>query len=118
MMGSAAGLVANLDLETIEVDIFRGRSPQDSRKRIFGGQVIAQALVAASRTVEGREPHSLHGYFILAGDPLVPIVFEVDRIRDGKSFTTRRVVAIQHGQAIFSLAASFQVVEEGLEHFL
>jgi acyl-CoA thioesterase-2 len=118
MLGSAAGLVANLDLETIEVDIFRGRSPQNSWKRVFGGQVIAQALVAASRTVEGRNPHSLHAYFILPGDPLVPIVFEVDRIRDGKSFTTRRVVAIQHGKAIFSLSASFQVEEQGVEHSL
>lgn len=118
MPASAAGLVANLDLETIEVDIFRGRSPQKGWKRVFGGQVIAQALVAASRTVEGRAPHSLHGYFILPGDPLVPIVFEVDRIRDGKSFTTRRVVAIQHGKAIFSLSASFQIVEQGVEHYL
>jgi acyl-CoA thioesterase II len=116
MPASAPDLVANLDLETIEVDIFRGRSPQNSWKRVFGGQVIAQALVAASRTVEGRAPHSLHGYFMLGGDPLVPIVFEVDRIRDGKSFTTRRVNAIQHGKAIFSLSASFQVSEEGVEH--
>jgi acyl-CoA thioesterase-2 len=116
MLGTASDLVANLDLETIEVDIFRGRSPQNSWKRVFGGQVIAQALVAASRTVEGRAPHSLHCYFILARDPLVPIVFEVDRIRDGKSFATRRVVAIQHGKAIFSLSASFQVEEEGIEH--
>jgi acyl-CoA thioesterase-2 len=116
MIASAADLVANLDLETIEVDIFRGRSPQKGWKRVFGGQVIAQALVAASRTVEGRAPHSLHAYFILPGDPLVPIVFEVDRIRDGKSFTTRRVVAIQHGKAIFSLAASFQIDEQGVEH--
>jgi acyl-CoA thioesterase II len=116
MIASAADLVANLDLETIEVDIFRGRSPQKGWKRVFGGQVIAQALVAASRTVEARAPHSLHAYFILPGDPLVPIVFEVDRIRDGKSFTTRRVVAIQHGKAIFSLAASFQIDEQGVEH--
>jgi acyl-CoA thioesterase-2 len=118
MLANAADLVANLDLETIEVDIFRGRSPQNSWKRVFGGQVIAQALVAASRTVEGRGPHSLHAYFILPGDPLVPIVFEVDRIRDGRSFTTRRVVAIQHGKAIFSLSASFQVDEQGIEHSL
>ena len=118
MLPTAADLVANLDLETIEVDIFRGRSPQNSWKRVFGGQVIAQALVAASRTVEGRNPHSLHAYFMLPGDPLVPIIFEVDRIRDGKSFTTRRVVAIQHGKAIFSLSASFQVEEQGLEHSL
>jgi acyl-CoA thioesterase-2 len=116
MPASAADLVANLDLETIEVDIFRGVSPQNTWKRVFGGQVVAQALVAASRTVEGREPHSLHGYFMLGGDPTVPIVFEVDRIRDGKSFTTRRVNAIQHGKAIFSLSASFQAPEEGLEH--
>jgi acyl-CoA thioesterase II len=116
MLGTASDLVAYLDLETIEVDIFRGRSPQNSWKRVFGGQVIAQALVAASRTVEGRTPHSLHCYFILPGDPLIPIVFEVDRIRDGRSFATRRVVAIQHGKAIFSLSASFQVEEEGVEH--
>lgn len=115
MPATASDLVARLDLETIEVDIFRGQSPQDSWKRVFGGQVIAQALVAASRTVEGRTPHSLHCYFILPGDPLVPIVFEVDRIRDGRSFATRRVVAIQHGKAIFSLSASFQVEEQGLE---
>ncbi len=118
MIASAADLVANLDLETIEVDIFRGRSPQKGWKRVFGGQVIAQALVAASRPVEGRAPHSLHASFILPGDPLVPIVFEVDRIRDGKSFTTRRVVAIQHGKAIFSLSASFQIDEQGVEHGL
>jgi acyl-CoA thioesterase-2 len=116
MPASADDLVANLDLETIEVDIFRGVSPQNSWKRVFGGQVIAQALVAASRTVEGRAPHSLHGYFMLGGDPLAPIVFEVDRIRDGRSFTTRRVNAIQHGKAIFSLSASFQVEEQGVEH--
>jgi acyl-CoA thioesterase-2 len=116
MPATSADLVERLDLETIEVDIFRGRSPQNSWKRVFGGQVIAQALVAASRTVEGRAPHSLHGYFMLGGDPVVPIVFEVDRIRDGRSFTTRRVNAIQHGKAIFSLSASFQVAEEGVEH--
>ncbi len=116
MTAEAADLVATLDLEPIEVDIFRGLSPQKGWKRVFGGQVIAQALVAASRTVEGRAPHSLHAYFILPGDPLVPIIFEVDRIRDGKSFTTRRVVAIQHGKAIFSLSASFQVDEQGVEH--
>jgi acyl-CoA thioesterase-2 len=118
MISTAADLVAILDLETIEVDIFRGRSPQNGWKRVFGGQVIAQALVAASRTVEGRAPHSLHGYFILPGDPLIPIVFEVDRIRDGRSFTTRRVVAIQRGKAIFSLSASFQIDERGIEHSL
>jgi acyl-CoA thioesterase II len=83
---------------------------------VFGGQVIGQALVAAMRTVDGRPPHSMHAYFLLAGDPKVPIVYEVDRIRDGKSFTTRRVVAIQHGHAIFSMAVSFHDDEEGLDH--
>ena len=116
MPASADDLVANLDLETIEVDIFRGVSPQNGWKRVFGGQVIAQALVAASRTVEGRAPHSLHGYFILGGDPSAPIVFDVDRIRDGRSFTTRRVVAIQHGQAIFTMAVSFHHDEPGMSH--
>jgi acyl-CoA thioesterase-2 len=107
-----------LDLEPIELNIFRGHSPQTGWLRIFGGLVIAQALVACSRTVEGRLPHSLHGYFILPGDPSAPIIYDVDRIRDGKSFTTRRCNAIQHGQAIFSLSASFQVEETGLEHSL
>jgi acyl-CoA thioesterase-2 len=83
---------------------------------VFGGQVIGQALVAACRTVEGRQPHSLHAYFLLGGDPKVPIIYEVDRIRDGKSFTTRRVVAIQHGQAIFSMAVSFHTPEDGMTH--
>src|ERR1700677_5260488 len=118
MLATASDLVAQLDLETIEVDIFRGNSPQNSWKRVFGGQVIAQALVAASRTVEDRAPHSLHGYFMLGGDPKVPIIYEVDRIRDGKSFTTRRVNAIQHGRAIFSMAVSFHVTEEGWMHQL
>jgi acyl-CoA thioesterase II len=107
-----------LDLERIEHNIFRGYSPQTGWIRVFGGLVIAQALVACSRTVDGRLPHSLHGYFMLPGDPSAPIVYEVDRIRDGKSFTTRRCNAIQHGQAIFSLSASFQVEEEGFEHSL
>ncbi|MCB1466316.1 MAG: acyl-CoA thioesterase II [Rhizobiaceae bacterium] len=106
-----------LDLEQLEHNLFRGRSPNTSWQRVFGGQTIAQALVAAQRTVEPeRNVHSLHGYFMLGGDPKVPIVYEVDRIRDGHSFTTRRVVAIQHGKAIFSLEASFQVEESGLEH--
>lgn len=110
-------LVSLLDLERIETNIFRGRSPDSSRQRVFGGLVVSQALVAAARTVEEtKPPHSLHGYFILPGDPTVPIVYEVDRIRDGKSFATRRCVAIQHGRAIFTLAASFQVVEKGLTH--
>ena len=105
-----------LELERIERDVFRGRSPQVGWRRVFGGLVIAQALVAASRTVETRAPHSLHGYFMLPGDPASPILYEVDRIRDGRSFTTRRCVAIQHGQAIFSLSASFHIEEQGLEH--
>ena len=111
-------LIQLLDLEDIEVNIFRGNSPKDDRQRVFGGQVAGQALVAASRTVDDptRTIHSLHAYFLRPGDPAVPILYEVDRIRDGRSFTTRRVVAIQHGQAIFNLAASFQVPEEGLEH--
>ena len=105
-----------LDLEAIEVNIFRGTSPSDRWQRVFGGQVLGQALVAASRTVEDRIAHSLHAYFIRPGDPRVPILYEVDRARDGKSFTTRRVVAIQHGEQIFNMAVSFQVAEEGLEH--
>ena len=105
-----------LNIEQLEVNLFRGRSPQDRWQRVFGGQVIGQALVAATRTVEGRQPHSLHAYFLIGGDPKVPIIYEVDRIRDGKSFTTRRVVAIQHGQAIFTLMVSFHNDEEGLTH--
>ncbi|MGK2948327.1 MAG: acyl-CoA thioesterase II [Acidimicrobiales bacterium] len=110
-------LVKLLDLEPIEVNLFRGVSPDEERQRVFGGQVAGQALVAAARSVEpGRSVHSLHAYFLRPGDPAVPILYEVDRIRDGRSFTTRRVVAIQHGKAIFNLQASFQVPEEGLEH--
>ncbi len=110
-------LIALLDLEKIEENIFRGVSPAHSPVRVFGGQVAGQALVAAGRTVpEERKVHSLHAYFIRGGDPRVPIVYEVDRIRDGRSFTTRRVVAIQHGKAIFSLSASFQKDEQGIEH--
>jgi acyl-CoA thioesterase-2 len=110
-------LVKLLDLEPIEVNLFRGVSPDEERQRVFGGQVAGQALVAAARTVEpGRGVHSLHAYFLRPGDPTVPILYEVDRIRDGRSFTTRRVVAIQHGKAIFNLQSSFQVLEEGLEH--
>ena len=106
-------LVKLLDIEPIEVNIFRGVSPDESRQRVFGGQVAAQALMAAGRTVERGRVHSLHAYFLRPGDPNVPILYEVDRIRDGRSFTTRRVVAIQHGQAIFNLATSFHVHEEG-----
>ncbi|GAA2799623.1 acyl-CoA thioesterase [Streptomyces showdoensis] len=106
-----------LDLERIERDIFRGESRPSIVPRVFGGQVAAQALVAAGRTVpEDRLAHSLHAYFLRAGDPGAPIVYTVDRIRDGRSFTTRRVVAVQHGQPIFHLSASFQTYEEGLDH--
>jgi acyl-CoA thioesterase-2 len=109
-------LVDLLDLEPIEVNIFRGVSPEADSQRVFGGQVAAQALMAAGRTVEAGRPHSLHAYFLRPGDPTVPILYEVDRIRDGRSFTTRRVVAIQHGRAIFNLSASFHVDEPGLSH--
>lgn len=110
-------LVALLELERIEDDIFRGFSPPESPERVFGGQVAAQALVAAARTVDPqRKVHSLHSYFIRPGDTRIPIVYEVDRIRDGRSFTTRRVVAVQRGKAIFSLSASFQRPEPGVEH--
>src|SRR5712691_7439626 len=108
-----------LDLEPLEVNLFRGRSPQSRWQRVFGGQVIGQALVAACRTLDDvakRPPHSLHAYFLLAGDPKVPIVYDVDRIRDGRSFATRRVVAIQHGHAIFSMSVSFHVDEPGFSH--
>ena len=117
-MGSALDdLLDLLELETLEVNLFRGLSPDEDRQRVFGGQVAAQALVAAGRTVEaGRPVHSLHAYFLRPGDPNIPIVFEVDRIRDGKSFTTRRVVAIQHGRAIFNLQSSFHVIETGPDH--
>jgi acyl-CoA thioesterase II len=118
MQRALDNLISILDLEELEVNIFRGRSPQEQRQRVFGGQVAGQALVAAGRTVSGRRVHSLHAYFLRPGDPSIPILYEVDRIRDGTSFTTRRVVAIQHGKAIFHLSASFQVPEEGLEHQL
>jgi len=116
MSSAVQDLLTVLDLEQLEVNLFRGRSPQVGWQRVFGGQVIGQALVAATRTVEGRPPHSLHGYFMRPGDPRVPIIYEVDRIRDGKSFTTRRVVAVQHGQAIFAMSASFQIDEGGFSH--
>jgi acyl-CoA thioesterase-2 len=116
MSSAVQDLLNVLDLETLEVNLFRGRSPQTGWQRVFGGQVIGQALVAACRTVEGRSPHSMHAYFLLAGDPKVPIIYEVDRIRDGKSFATRRVVAIQHGHAIFSMSVSFHNDEGGLDH--
>ncbi|HCD85269.1 MAG TPA: acyl-CoA thioesterase II, partial [Agrobacterium sp.] len=104
-----ANLITTLDLEKLEENLFRGESPQIGWQRVFGGQVIAQALIAAQRTVDDdRLVHSLHAYFMLPGDPLVPILYQVERIRDGSSFGTRRVVAIQHGKAIFSMSASFQ----------
>ncbi|MGQ0816221.1 MAG: acyl-CoA thioesterase, partial [Gemmatimonadota bacterium] len=110
-------LLSLLDLEPIEVNIYRGRNRDIGSGRVFGGQVLSQALVAAQRTVdEQRTAHSLHGYFILPGDLNVPIVYFVDRLRDGKSFATRRVTAIQHGRAIFNLSISFHVREAGLEH--
>ncbi|WP_048644801.1 acyl-CoA thioesterase [Nitratireductor soli] len=116
-MSAMQDLLAILDLERLEHNLFRGRSPQVGWQRVFGGQVIGQALVAAQRTVDAaRHVHSLHCYFMRPGDPAVPIIYEVDRIRDGGSFTTRRVVAIQHGHAIFSLSASFQRDEPGLDH--
>jgi acyl-CoA thioesterase II len=113
-------LIALLDLEVIEVNIFRGVSPDEERQRVFGGQVAGQALVAAARTVDSqtRAIHSLHAYFLRPGNPTKPILYEVDRIRDGRSFTTRRVVAIQNGQAIFNLQASFHVAEPGPTHQL
>src|ERR1700689_4811231 len=119
MASAVQELIETLDLESLELNLFRGRSPQSSWQRVFGGQVIGQALVAACRTVDdvnARPPHSLHAYFLLGGDPKVPIIYEVDRIRDGKSFTTRRVIAIQHGHAIFSMEVSFHAVEEGWTH--
>jgi len=111
-------LLSILDLEPLEYNLFRGLSPQVGWQRVFGGQVIGQALVAAARTVEGRSAHSLHAYFMRPGDPSIPIIYEVDRIRDGRSFATRRVVATQHGKAIYSMSASFQLSEEGLDHQL
>src|ERR1700744_2155096 len=111
-------LVALLDLEKIEENIFRGVSPNDRSQRVFGGQVLGQALVAAGRTVKGRIAHSLPAYFLIAGDPKVPILYEVDRSRDGSSFSSRRVVAIQHGRQIFHMSVSLQKPEVGLEHQL
>ena len=109
-------LVELLDLEQLDTNLFRGQSRDIGTNRVFGGQVLGQALAAANRTVEGRQVHSLHAYFLRKGDHTSPIIYEVDRQRDGRSFTSRRVVAIQHGRPILNLAASFQVPEEGLEH--
>jgi acyl-CoA thioesterase-2 len=116
MQAAVDALVDLLDLEELEVNIFRGRSPQEQRQRVFGGQVAGQALVAAGRTVERGVVHSLHAYFLRPGDPSTPILYLVDRVRDGRTFTTRRVSAIQHGHTIFILSASFQPVEEGPRH--
>ncbi len=120
MADPLADLIELLDLEPIEVNLFRGVQPDEDRQRVFGGQVAGQALVAASRTVEPptRRVHSLHAYFLRPGDPSVPIVYEVDRLRDGRSFSTRRVVAIQHGRPIFNLQASFHDAEPGLDHHI
>lgn len=118
MSDPVAELLTTLDLETLELNLFRGRSDYTAWQRVFGGQVIGQALMAACRTVENRLPHSLHGYFILPGDSKLPIVYEVERVRDGRSFSTRRVKAIQRGQTIFTLSASFQSEEGGFEHFV
>jgi acyl-CoA thioesterase-2 len=110
-------LLSTLDLEPLEVNLFRGRSPQVGWQRVFGGQVIAQALVAASRTVEtDRYIHSLHAYFVRPGDPAVPILYDVERVRDGAAFTTRRVKAVQHGKSIFFMTASFHFDEPGFDH--
>jgi acyl-CoA thioesterase-2 len=114
---SADELVALLDLETIDLNLFRGQQPNTSMQRVFGGQVAAQALMAAARTVpDSLSAHSLHSYFVLPGDTAVPIVYDVDRVRDGRSFSTRRVLARQHGRPIYGLTASFQVHEQGWEH--
>ena len=116
MAYSLTELLALLDLEPIEKNIFRGQSRDIGTPQVFGGQVLGQALAAASRTVEGRSVHSLHAYFLKRGDVQSPIIYEVDRARDGGSFSNRRVIAIQHGEQIFNMTASFQTVETGLEH--
>ena len=111
-----ADLLSLLELEALELNLFRGESRDIGSPQVFGGQVLGQALTAASRTVEGRIVHSLHAYFLRRGDFNAPIVYEVDRSRDGHSFANRRVIAIQHGEQIFNMTASFQIVEAGLEH--
>jgi acyl-CoA thioesterase-2 len=117
MPATAAELVELLDLETIDLNLFRGRQPDTHMQRVFGGQVAAQALVAVARTVEERvSVHSLHSYFLRPGDTSVPLVYDVDRVRDGRSFTTRRVLARQHGRPIFGMTAGFQVQEDGFDH--
>ncbi len=116
MSAAVQDLLTILDLEQLEVNLFRGRSPQAGWQRVFGGQVIGQALVAACRTVEGRLAHSMHAYFLLPGDPKVPIIYDVERTRDGKSFSTRLVKAIQHGNPIFTMSVSFHNNEAGFDH--
>lgn len=111
-------LIRLVELEPLEMNLFRGVSSGWGGRGVFGGQVIAQALVAAERTVEGRPPHSVHAYFLLPGDPSAPIVYQVERIRDGRSFSARRVQAIQHGRPIFSMIASFQAPEPGFDHMV
>lgn len=119
MAESIPSLLKLLDLEALEADLFRGPPPETDRQRVFGGQVAAQALVAAGRTVDPqRHVHSLHAYFLRPGDTAEPIFYEVDANHDGRSFSTRRVVARQHGNAIFTMSASFQIPEDGLEHQL
>jgi acyl-CoA thioesterase II len=114
---SLASLISILDLERLEDNLYRGRNVDNGWQRVYGGQVLAQSLVAAGRTVDpARSIHSLHGYFLLAGDPSVPIIYEVERIRDGGSFTTRRVRALQHGRSIFAMSASFHKAEESFDH--
>lgn len=115
-MSAVSDLLKILDLELVGDNLFRGDVPQVGWQRIFGGLVISQALMAARRTVEGRQPHSLHGYFLLPGDPNVPVTYEVDRIRDGRSFATRRVVSKQRDRAIFAMSCSFHADEEGFAH--
>jgi acyl-CoA thioesterase-2 len=116
MHAALDSLIRQLDLERLEVNLFRGQSTDLGGKSVYGGQVVGQALFAATRTVEGRAPHSLHAYFLLPGDMAAPIVYEVDRLRDGRSFSARRVQAIQHGRPILSMIASFQGAEPGVEH--
>src|SRR5262245_33900401 len=116
MQSQTADVLALLELERLEMNLFRGESRDIGAPQVFGGQVLGQALTAASRTVEDRVVHSLHAYFLRRGDFNAPIVYSVDRSRDGQSFSSRRVVAIQHGEQIFTMAASFQVQEDGFEH--
>src|SRR5215469_9208596 len=118
MDAGIADLLSLLELEQLEVNLFRGESRDVGSAQVFGGQVLGQALTAASATIEGRVVHSLHAYFLRRGDFNAPIVYQVDRSRDGSSFSNRRVVAIQHGAPIFNMAASFQIPEEGLDHQL